>query len=167
LNASATVWRADCRLQPTRLELVLVVLAHALAAVVLLLVGGMPPLQTGLMLLVLAGLAGYRLQQMRRPGPASVVALRERDTDWWIETADGEGHRVRLLPQRLAWRWLLALEFESEGDAAATTPARPQRWRVSLLPGSIPADDFRRLRVRLRLQRQATAADLLDGGKDS
>jgi len=156
LSTFATVWRADCRLQASRWQLLLGVLAHVLAAVAVVL--SYAPLLVKLACLgVVAFLAWRSLPGYRLRAADSVVALREYGDDWWLETADGAGRRAVLLPGALLWRPLLVMRFAeiNPGGKAAS-------WGVAIFPDSLPADDFRRLYVRLRWRRHSAIPAELD-----
>jgi hypothetical protein len=150
------VWRADCQLRASRWQLVLGLLAHMLAAVAVVLAYAPLPVKLAC-LPVIALLAWRSLPRYRLHGADSVVALREYGTDWWLETADGAGRRAVLQPGALLWRYLLVLRF---AEAGAT--GKPALWSVAVFPDSLPADDFRRLYVRLRWRRHSPAAAELD-----
>lgn len=160
MSSSASVWRADCRLRLSRIEQGAGLLAHGLAA---LLIGfAFIPLLARLVLMAaLLGLALRNLRRQRRGVPGAVIAFREYGEDWWLETADGEGRRVLLLPGVMLWRRLLVLRF---GEVVSS--GRPRRWTVAVFPDSLSPDEFRRLYVRLRFRRTPEAvAD--DAASDS
>mgnify|MGYP001627346626 CR=1 FL=1 len=104
----------------------------------------LPWWQQAVALLFWGVLAGLEWRHWRRPG---VCGLQERSSDWWLAFADGREGGMRLA-HAMVWRWLLVLDFVRPEAAA---PGLPRRQRVVLLPDSLPADDFRRLRVRLAL----------------
>jgi len=67
---------------------------------------------------------------------------------WWLLYADGGRVPAELLPGALVHPWLTVL----------TLRARGRRCRVVLLPDTIAAEDFRRLRARLLLAATAATA---------
>jgi len=108
---------------------------HLLAAGALLLL----PLATYLQgLLVLLLLALYRHSCRRY---LRACRLQWRDSGWRLYR-DGVAYGADLLPGSLLTRWLTLLNFRLDTG---------QRLSVPLLADALEADDFRRLRVRLRV----------------
>lgn len=163
MSTSGSVWRADCRLRPSRSETALGLLAHLLAAAAVLRAWVpwwiKPP---ALILLAILGLMSWC--RWRQQSPGAVVAFREYGEDWWLDTADGEGRRVVLLPGVLLWRWLIVLRF-----AEVQASGRPRTWNANIFPDSLSADEFRRLYVRLRFRRtpEMAAVEADSGNLDS
>jgi hypothetical protein len=77
-------------------------------------------------------------QERRRAG----LVVREQGLEWWVGAAGCEGPATLL--GRNVWRYLVVMEFQCA--------AQGRRWRqrVVVLPDAVSAEDFRRLRVRLR-----------------
>lgn len=62
--------------------------------------------------------------------------------EWRLWTGEGQALRVVLLPGSIAVPWLILLRFRDENSRFLALP---------ILPDSVPADDFRRLAVWLRI----------------
>ncbi|MDP2227692.1 MAG: hypothetical protein Q8J78_09485 [Moraxellaceae bacterium] len=93
--------------------------------------------------LLLWCLLAMRERRLWRAG-SSVIAFQERAGDWWLQWRDGCAGAMRL-ERAMAWRYLVVMDFSrSEGLGEL-----PRRQRIVLFPDSLPADDFRRVRVRL------------------
>lgn len=136
MDSSSRAWRIDLRLSPSRFLLALTVLLH-LAAAGALLSSGLPYPLKGLLLLCLlvSGLLSCR------DGRRGAV-LRERASDWWLETAERAG-AVELVQARV-WRYLVVMDFRGDAEGRAWRP------RLVIFPDAVAADEFRRLRVSLR-----------------
>lgn len=113
-------------------------------------------LAASLAVLVLAWLAWRR---WRLATPACVRAMRQRGTDWWLETGAGEGLRVSLLPTGLIWRTILVLQFQSLDNPR-------QRLQAVVFRDAVGRETFRRLYVLLRWQNRVTEDDA-HGNADS
>jgi predicted cobalt transporter CbtA len=138
LDSSSRVWRIDLRLSPSRFLLILTVLLH-MAAAAAVLSSGLPYGLKGFLLSVLLLSGGLSCRDGRRRGRA---LLRERGTDWWLETA-GHAGAVELVQARI-WRYLVVMDFRGDLDG------RVWRQRLVVFPDAVGEDDFRRLRVSLR-----------------
>jgi toxin CptA len=80
-----------------------------------------------------------------RQGPNSIVSIMLSETDeWWLTTESDETFKAGLLPAALVHPLLVALQFR----------ARDRNYNVILTPDAVDKDMLRRLRVRLRFQRQ-------------
>lgn len=99
---------------------------------------------------LLLGLAWRSVRPLRLQLPGSITALRESGEEWWLDSADGQGRRVILLPDQVLWRYLMVLRFAEPEPGG-------QRFNVPVLPDSLAVDDFRRLYVRLRWRRHEVA----------
>ena len=120
------------------------VVSVLLAALVAVLSARLPLWQQVLALLFWGGLAVSEWRHWRQP---AVSVLQERSSDWWLAFGDGREGGMRLA-HAMVWRWLIVLDFVRPESAS---PQLPRRQRVVVLPDALPADDFRRLRVRLAL----------------
>lgn len=154
MTSFSPVWAADLHLQPSRLRRGLGLGLHGLALLALLQAGGLPwLLRLALTLAVLAAAAlDWLGEGGRLPGNSRLhrytlwakpsLRLREVGEEWWLDTGVRRG--MVTLRNGRAWRWLVVMEFAGEWQG--------QRWRqrVVVWPDAVAADDFRRLRVRLR-----------------
>lgn len=139
MNSSASVWRPILEPRPSRIKRSLLILFYFLALVSLF--QAALPLHWLLAAfaawLVLLGLEFSRWRHDPR-----IVLLHERTGDWWLADHSGKAARMRLM-KAMVWRYLVVLDFR------ALERAGPRRCRIVLFADSVPADDFRRLRVRL------------------
>ena len=89
------------------------------------------------------------LRELARHWAAGQTVLFDSAGAWWIQQRDGRRTAARLAPRRLVLPWLLVLPLrEVEGR---------HTLRLILLADNLPAEDFRRLRVRLWWQQEAPA----------
>ncbi|MDI1301037.1 MAG: hypothetical protein PSX71_03965 [bacterium] len=138
MSSSLHVWRVDLRLQASRILLTLILVLH-LAALAALVQTGFPwygclPV---VCLLLLSCLLSLRPEKN-----AGTVTLHEQAGDWWLETPQQQVKAS--LQHSQVWRYLVVMDFLCRHES------RCWRQRVVVFPDSVPADDFRRLRVRLR-----------------
>nr|AMK59335.1 hypothetical protein GP2143_08264 [uncultured bacterium UPO53] len=131
------VWRVDLRLRPSRFFLLFSALLHAAALVAVYQCGLSPWLKSCLCFLVLVSAWLSWRQELARAG----MALCEHGVDWHLENGIAPV-RATLMRHRV-WRYLVVLDFRVE------TAGRWRRHRLVIFPDSVPADVFRRLRVRL------------------
>jgi len=138
LNSSLRVWRVDLHLTPSRIFLTLILLLH-LAAIMALVQAGLPVVWRApvFFLVLLSG-----VMSLRQEKKAGHVLLREQSTSWWL--AAGERQATASLQHARVWRYLVVMDFLCRQDR------KVWRKRVVVFPDSVPADSFRRLRVRLR-----------------
>ncbi len=96
-----------------------------------------------LMAAVLASLAWHWRLRVSPRYPHAVRGLRwEADSDCVLQLASGERLEARLAAHAFVMPWLVILYFDG----------RPRH--LLLLPDMLPAQAFRRLRVRLRMELQ-------------
>lgn len=139
MNSFASVWRPVLEPRPSRIQR-LILTAFYLLALVALLQAVLPPRWLLAVLAMWALLLVLELVSWRRQ--PRIVLVQERIGDWWMADQDGVASRMSLR-RAMVWRYLVVLDF------SALENAGPRRQRLVLLPDSVPADQFRRLRVRL------------------
>jgi hypothetical protein len=99
------------------------------------------PTQTRVALIALV-LISLVLELLRHRKAASVSAIQVgRDGHWSMLMADGEVYSIRLVADTISSPWLVWLAW------AGTTRER----RLLIFPDSLPVDQFRQLRVALRI----------------
>lgn len=148
MNLSSPAWRVDLQLRPSRYFLLLTTLFHAGAQIAVW--------QTGLALapqLVLGSLLllSLALSFREERGKAGWV-LREQEGRWWVQAGHREG--AAELQGAQVWRYLVVIDLRCRNAGGAW------KQRVVVLPDAIPADAFRRLRVRLRCGRPGKKRDV-------
>lgn len=125
--------------QPSRRLLRLLLLSHLASAVLLAILAlqfiwpavGLP-------------LLWFSHRHYRRRILQPVKLARESDGGWLWHRGDDTVVPVRILPETLLTAWLVALQLREEGG---------RRHAAILLGDSLPPDQFRALRVALRLER--------------
>lgn len=138
MSSSSPAWRVELRPGPSRFLLGFFAVLHAAAALAVLAANVLPFLKAVLLVAVLVLL----LLAWRQERAANTLWIAERDEDWWVRAGSRRG-RARLAGRRV-WRYLVVMDFRCEGGG------RRWRQRVVILPDAVPADTFRRLRIRLR-----------------
>ncbi|MSQ69186.1 MAG: hypothetical protein EXR83_13545 [Gammaproteobacteria bacterium] len=132
---------------PSRLLARALALAHGVCAVL----GGLAFAAAPLGLLaVLVATALHWVQLRRRLGVLPRVLFDSND-QWWLLEPHAQRVPVALHRHAVITTWAMLLPLQHH-------PARPGVLLV-LLPDSLPADDFRRLRVRLLWQRPPRRAE--------
>lgn len=86
----------------------------------------------------------FSYRHARRGCLAAVRIARESDGSWLWHRDDGSVVPVHLLPDTLLTPWLVLLNVREEGG---------RRHSLPLLGDSLPPEQFRALRVALRLER--------------
>lgn len=76
--------------------------------------------------------------------PESVTGLRHDQRGWWLYSRARGWHPVRLCRDSIALRCMVLVRYRVGGRVRS----------VCVLPGSLPADTHRRLRVHLRFGRR-------------
>lgn len=153
--SSSSVWRPDCRLQPSRLARRAGIALHGMLAC-LLLTSAMPwgwRIAAGLFLMAHAQLAGSscfrrgaeRLQPCR---------LRQLPSGWRVSLPDETQTFADLAGPVRDWGFLLCFCLQ-ERSADATPGQSPRRWHLALWRDQLLPDDWRRLRVSLVWRRHA------------
>lgn len=142
---SSKGYAVPLRLEPRRSRRLLsaILTAHVVGLIVVFF-AGIP----GLLRLVLGlcVVASALIAVRGHLGGLSVrLAVWEADGDWSLTRADGLRAAAWLLPESYVSPWLVILRFRGRGVG----------WRpvLVLLSDSLDPDTFRRLRVRLRLNR--------------
>ena len=99
-------------------------------------------IKAGLMMLLIVSM----FVVLRGKGLANVETLTWKDAgEWVLEFNDGTRYETRLLPSSYVSTWLVVLNFDK---------AENQRTRsVTLFRDALDPDTFRRLRVRLGLEK--------------
>ena len=87
------------------------------------------------------------LRELARQSAAGPTVLFDSAGRWWIQQPDGRRTAARLARRRLVLPWLLVLPLRAAGERGTR--------RLILLADNLPADDFRRLRVRLLWQQES------------
>lgn len=139
MSSRASVTPLYLEPQPSRRLLRLLLLSHLASAVVLAVLSlqfiwpaaVLPPLWLS-----------HRHCRRRCLNPAHIA--RESDGSWLWHTPDGRIVPVRLLPETVLTPWLVLLHVREEDG---------RRHVLLLLGDSLPPDQFRALRVALRLER--------------
>ncbi len=141
MNSFSNVWHVDLRLSPSRLFCIISLMLHVAAAVAVLQTELAWPWRLLLWCVVLLS-AGLSL---RRERSRHDVRVSEQIGRWWLATPEREGPAE--LQGFRVWRYLVVMDFLCR-DAGGG-----RRERVVVWPDAVPADAFRRLRVRLRYGR--------------
>lgn len=139
MSSHASVTPLYLEPQPSRRLLRLLLLSHLATAVLLAVlsvhfiwpVAVLPPLW-------------FSHRHYRRRCLATARLARETDGSWLWHRDDGSVVPVRLLPDTVLTPWLVVLHVREEGG---------RRHSLALLGDSLPAEQFRALRVALRLER--------------
>lgn len=139
MNSFASVWRPVLEPRPSRIQRLILTVFYLLALVALL-QAELPLRWRQAVLAVWALLLALELVSWRRR--QHIVLVQERIGDWWMADQEGVASRMSL-KRAMVWRYLVVLDFK------ALEKAGSRRQRLVLFPDSVPADDFRRLRVRL------------------
>jgi hypothetical protein len=131
---------------PSRSMRVWLLTTHAAAAVLLPLLPLAAAQRLALAGAVLLSLGWYWWRLVSRRNPRAVRGLRwEAGRDCVLQLAGGEQLQARLASRAFVMPWLTVLYFQG------------QPRQLVLLPDMLPAEAFRRLRVRLRLELQQLA----------
>ena len=132
---------------PSRGLLALLLLAHAGAVVILLLLNEWPwSVRLFLLVAVLASLWTTLGKQGWRQTPARIQRLVwQTENDWRLEFSGGETLTAELLPSSFLHPWLVILNLRVEGRRLPVSVALPR--------DSLDATTFRQLRVRLTTQK--------------
>jgi toxin CptA len=130
-------------LRSSRLLAVIMALAHGAAIAVVVLVDIPVPVKA----VAAAGLAGYWLVIVRRQSllltADSAVAIEiSSDGNFSIQTRRGEWSECEVLGSTYVTPWLTVLNLRESEDRASR--------RIVILPDSVDAEDFRKLRLWLR-----------------
>lgn len=148
MSSYDNVWRLDLRLKPSRMAQALQLLLHGAAVGAVLAAALSWWWQLLLVFAIVLALAWqWRCERQQ------VLHLREQGLDWWLETRTASGP-VRLCRLRV-WRYLVIMDFQGR-------EASGWRQRVVIFPDMLSADEFRRLRVRLRYGRPMPAKTPID-----
>lgn len=130
-------------IKPSRRLALLLCLAHAAAAGAFLVLELPIWLKISLVLLIGASCGVYLYGPALLRGSGAIVGLEIRDGDKLsFQTRRGEWREGTLLGSSFVSPYLTVLNFRTEGNLLAR--------HVVILPDSVDADEFRRLRVRLR-----------------
>jgi hypothetical protein len=143
---SPNAFAARLALEPgrSRILLVYVLGLHGLALLVLVLPLALPLVPRLTLMVLLLWQLGRALQRLRRPALKELIW--QGDGHWQLFFRDGTERVITSPPQGFVWPWLVALKFRDDEGAV---------HRVLLLADMLPADQFRRLRVRLAQARRA------------
>lgn len=143
LNAYATPLHLD--VVPSRIVTVYIVVVHVLCTVCVLLLP-VPLFSKPLLLILFVASAVYYLLKVRmKLGQCINRLVWTEGNDWMLGSIDGQVQAASLLGNTYVHPLMTVLLFSTENS-----------WRsrpVILLPDNTPKQGFRRLRVRLKLQR--------------
>lgn len=139
MSSHASVTPLYLEPQPSHRLLRLLRVSHLASAILLL---GMAP--DHLWPALLLPLLWFSYRHYRRRCLTQVRLARESDGGWLWHRDDGSVVPVRLLPDTVLTPWLVVLRVSEEGGC---------RHSLTLLGDSLPAEQFRALRVALRLER--------------
>jgi hypothetical protein len=139
LNSSLPVWRVDLVLKPSRIFLAIGSGLHLGAMMSVLLSELSMPLQAALLLSVLLSLNHVRRVECRKDADR----VHEREDGWWLQSGSRAG--VVSLSSSSVWRYLVLMDFRGRDQHG-----RKWRQRIVILPDTVPAATFRRLRIRLQ-----------------
>jgi magnesium-transporting ATPase (P-type) len=143
MHAIPLNWRVDFRLRPSRIFLTLATLLHPSAGLALFLTS--LPLWLCLLLAALVQTSAiFSFWQERR---VRGLHLQEQAEKWFLQAGHGEAQGV-VLQRVLVWQFLVVMDFRATAKESGSVFYK--RYRLGIFPDSIPADDFRRLRVRLQ-----------------
>lgn len=156
MSSSALDAALELRPKPSRQLLTALASMHVLAAVaVLWLLPGIV-LPCVLLVLIVLSAAYCRQRYWLGQGKQAIrAALWSAQGLWVLEHNNAQRHRARLLPGSYLHPRLVILQFAL---------LRGGRRYLLLLPDSLDFDTFRRLRLRLRVERQA-AVEQGDGAR--
>lgn len=135
----ANPWRIDFSLAPSRIFALIVIAVHGLALLAVALTAVSTAWQVLLCLAI--GLSAVWVYQGEKASAHTLV--REQIGRWWLEQGAHAG-AGELLGYHV-WRYLVVMRFRSWSATGKTRYIRVVVW-----PDAVPADTFRRLRVRLR-----------------
>jgi toxin CptA len=140
--ADYNVWLTEICLRPSRILLAALAAAHLGALAVVLAMPLEAWLKSGLVLVAAASMGHALLHFGMLHGPNAVVALKLSGAGLEAETRAGAWFPATVLGSSFVSPWLTVLHLKLEGRRFVLP--------VVLLPDSLAADDFRRLRVWLR-----------------
>ncbi len=147
--SSFSVWRPDCRLQPSRRE-------RRLRLLLILLTGAAVPASHApwpwlVAVLALHGVLAFRL--WRQPGSAATLtAFRQTPLGWRLHLPNGDTTFAEVHGSVRDWPGLLCLCFRECAEDVAPG-CRARCWHLALWSDQLPVQDWRRLRVSLRWRR--------------
>ena len=137
MNSSSPVWHVDLTLRPSRFFLALTLLLHGATLAAVMLSGLSMTWQGGLGFCLVISLVGSWRQELTKEG----LVLKEQRPGRWLYSGRRQGQAK--LMGRQVWRYLVVMDLQCRDEQGAW------RQRVVVLPDAVPADTFRRLRVRL------------------
>lgn len=133
-------------LRPSSRFLLFLSLTHVLALLALLLCRFDTTVTIVIAALVIAGFVYSLRRHVLLKAPMAITKLRWDEHDqWFVENRRQETTAVRLDVQSFRYAWLLVLNFVSEEN---------KKYTVVLFRDSTDAVSFRRLKVRLLVNRQ-------------
>lgn len=136
----------ECRWRPSGLLLALYLAVQALALAAILLSAAPPWLQFSCVLLGLAH-AWYVLPRgILLSSPQAWCGLRHEESGWYLWNEQQGWQSVQLLPDSLALPLVVILRFRLSGQRFASSVCVPR--------DSLPHEQHRRLRVRLKFSRR-------------